>query len=80
MDGLSAAASIIALIQIPGKVFSLCQSYFSGVKSAGEYIRGIRDEVTSLQDVLVDVAELADGPGSAKLSMLDSLNQPDGLI
>jgi hypothetical protein len=80
MDGLSAAASVIAVVQISGKVFALCQTYYSEVKSAREDIRRLRDEVTSLQDVLTNVTDLADAPGSAKLSVLDLLNQPDGII
>jgi hypothetical protein len=80
MDGVSAAASVVAIIQISGQVFALCQSYYSGVKSAREDIGRLRDEVTSLQDVLTNIKDLADAPGSAKLSILDLLNQPDGLI
>jgi len=80
MDGVSAAASVVAIIQISGQVFALCQSYYSGVKSAREDIPRLRDEVTALQDVLTNIRDLADAPGSAKLSILGLLNQPDGLI
>jgi ankyrin repeat domain-containing protein 50 len=79
MDGLGAAASVIAVIQISGKIFDLCWTYYSEVKDARKDIRRLRDEVKSLQDVLTNVAELADAPGSAKLSIL-RLNQPDGSI
>jgi hypothetical protein len=34
MAGLGKAASIIAVIQISGKVFDLCQTYYLGVKEA----------------------------------------------
>ncbi|TVY25789.1 Ankyrin repeat and KH domain-containing protein mask [Lachnellula hyalina] len=80
MDGLSAAASVVALVQISGQIYNLCQTYYSGVKSAREDIRRLRDEVTSLQDVLNGVADLADSPASAKLAVLDLLNQPNGLV
>jgi hypothetical protein len=80
MDGLSAVASVVAVVQISGKVFALCQTYYSEVKNAREDICRLRDEVTSLQDVLTNIRDLADAPGSAKLSILDLLNQPDGLI
>ncbi|TVY38543.1 Ankyrin repeat and KH domain-containing protein [Lachnellula occidentalis] len=80
MDGLSAAASVVALVQISGQIYNLCQTYYAGVKSAREDIRRLRDEVTSLQDVLNGVADLADSPASAKLAVLGLLNQPDGLV
>src|SRR5438876_186054 len=78
MDGLSAAASVIAVIQISGKVFDLCRTYYLEVRDAREDIKRLRDEVTTLQDVLTSVADLAEAPGSAKLSILSLLNQPDG--
>src|SRR6266480_534900 len=78
MDGLSAAASVIAAIQISGKVFDLCRTYYLEVRDAREDIKRLRDEVTILQDVLTNVADLAKAPGSAKLSILGQLNQPDG--
>jgi hypothetical protein len=80
MDPVGAAASLVALIQISGQVFNLCQSYYSGVKSAREDICRLRNEVTALQDVLTNVRDLAETPGSAELSILGLLNQPDGLI
>jgi hypothetical protein len=80
MDGLSAAASIVAVIEISGRIFGLCRTYYSEVKNARDDIRYFRDEVTSLQDVLTNVKDLADAPDSAKLSTLDLFNQPDGLI
>jgi ankyrin repeat domain-containing protein 50 len=80
MDAVSAASSIIALIQVSGQVFGLCQSYYSGVKNAREEICRLRNEVTSLQDVLTNVTDLAEAPGTAELSILGLLNQPDGLI
>ena|SRR5271154_5187181 len=80
MDPLSAAASVIAVVQISAQVFSLCQTYYVEAKSAREDICRLRDEVTSLIDVLANIRDLADAPGSAKLSILELLNQPDGLI
>ena len=77
MDGLSAAASVIAVIQISGHVFDLCRTYYFEVRNARKDIQRLRDEVTSLQDVLTNVADLPDSPGSAKLSIL-GLNQSDG--
>jgi hypothetical protein len=80
MDGLSAAASVIAVVQISAQVFDLCRTYYLEVKEARKDIQRLRDEVTSLQDVLTNVADLADDPGSAKLSILNLLNQQDGPV
>jgi ankyrin repeat domain-containing protein 50 len=80
MDGLSAAASVITVVQISSQVFDLCRTYYLEVKEARKDIQRLRDKVTSLQDVLANVADLADAPGSAKLSILNLLNQPDGPV
>src|SRR4051812_11175285 len=78
MDGLSAAASVIAVIQISGGFFDLCRTYYLEARDARKDIKRLRDEVTTLQDVLTSVADLAEAPGSAKLLILGLLNQPDG--
>ncbi|KAH7378562.1 hypothetical protein BKA64DRAFT_648569 [Cadophora sp. MPI-SDFR-AT-0126] len=83
MDGLSTAASVIAVIQIAGQVFlsrNLCRTYYLDVKEARKDIQRLRDEVTSLQDVLTDVADLADAVNSAGPSILGLLNQPNGPV
>ncbi|KAI9853595.1 MAG: hypothetical protein M1813_002050 [Trichoglossum hirsutum] len=80
MDGLSAAAGVIAVIQISGRVFDLCRTYYLEVKEARKDIQRLRDEVTSLQDVLASVKDLADAPGSTKLPILVLLNKPDGPV
>jgi len=78
MDGISAAASIIAVIQISGQVINLCQTYYSEVRDAKMDIRRLSEEITSLQAVLTKVADLANAPNAAKLSALGLLNQPGG--
>ena len=78
MDGLSAVASVIAVVQTSGLVFDLCRTYYLQVKDARKDIKLLRDEVTSLQDVLTTVADLAEDPRSAKQPILSLLNQPDG--
>jgi hypothetical protein len=76
MDGLSAAASVIAVVQISGQVFDLCRTYYSEVRDARTDIQRLCDEVTSLQNVLTNVTHLT----SAKLPILDFLNQPNGPV
>jgi hypothetical protein len=80
MDGLGAAAGVIQVIQISAQVFDSCRTYYLQVKSARKEIQRLRDEVISLQDVLANVADLADSAGSAKLSTLALLDQADGPI
>jgi|SRR5579862_7988085 len=80
MDGLSAAASVTAVVQISGQVFGLCWEYYSKVKDARENIKRLRDELKFLEDVVTNVEDLVDAPGSAKLSILGLLNQPDGPV
>jgi ankyrin repeat domain-containing protein 50 len=80
MEGLSAAASVVAVIHISGQVFDLCRTYYLEVKEARKDIQRLRDEMTSLQDVLTNVADLADAPSSANLSILNLLNQVDGPV
>jgi hypothetical protein len=78
MDGLSAAASVIAVIQISAQVFDLCRTYYLNVKDARKDIQRLRNEVNSLQDILVNVVDLANAPQSSSLRTLSIINQKDG--
>ena len=80
MDGLSGAASVIAVIDISAKIFDLCQTYFSAVKEARKDIRRLRDGVTSLHDVITEVRDLAEDPSSHRKSVFSCLNQHDGPV
>ncbi len=70
MDGLSAAASVIAVIQISAQVFDLCGAYYLNVEDARKDLLRIRNEVNSLQDILVNVVDLANAPQSSSLRTL----------
>jgi hypothetical protein len=48
MDGLSSAASVIAVIQLTGSLVKLCGGYIQEVKDA-------RDEIFTLQRVIADL-------------------------
>ena len=78
MDGLSAAASVIAVIQISSQVFDLCRTYYINVKEARKDIQRLRTEITALQDVLISVADLADDSDSTSLKTLNLISQEDG--
>jgi hypothetical protein len=80
MDGLSGAASVIAVIDISAKIFELCQTYVSAVKEARKDIQRLRDGVTSLQDVMTDVRDLAEDPISSRRSVFSHLNQHNGPV
>jgi len=80
MDGVSAAASVIAVIQICGSVFDFCRTYYTGVKDARKDITRLRNEVTRLEGVLTSIADLADADDSAKLSVLQALVKPGGAL
>jgi ankyrin repeat protein len=83
MDPLSIAASVIAIIQLSGKVTSLCWEYRSAVKGARRDITRILDEVNSLRTVLeslVTLAENDDQDNEPALSTLRSLAKPNGTL
>ncbi len=80
MDGVSVAASFVALIQVSGSVFDLCRKYYSEVKEARKEIQRLRDEIFPLQDILTNVADLAEASNPTQLSILDRLNQADGPV
>ncbi len=70
MDGLSVAASIIAVV---AKVASLCAQYCSSVKNAKEDITRLQGVVENLNDVFKDCHNLLDGPHGPKLESSQKL-------
>lgn len=67
MDGLSAAASVIAVIQISGTVISLCSQYLTAVKNAKSDIERLQGELRSLETVLEGAQKLVEGPNGVRL-------------
>jgi hypothetical protein len=55
LDGLSAAASVTAIIDISAKVVSLCFQYSAAVKDAKKDIERLRRTVTNVKNVLEGV-------------------------
>jgi ankyrin repeat domain-containing protein 50 len=78
MDGLSAASSVIAVIQISSQIFDLCRTYYLNIKDARKDIERLRNEITALQDVLVNVADLANDPNPFSLKTLSLISREDG--
>lgn len=77
MDGLSAAASVIGVIQIAGTVASLCSRYLKTAKNAKRDIERLQGELNSLLAVLTGAQSLLEGPKGTRLQTLRELR--DGL-
>lgn len=78
MESLSAAASVIALIEISAKITSLCFQYSVSVKNAKKDIECLQGKVSNISNVFEQVQQLLDGrdemepdlPGSLKECLL----------
>lgn len=62
LDGVSAAASIVALIDTSLKVVSLCAEYYSHVKNAKKDIDRFSLELQAFINVLHNLVKLARNP------------------
>lgn len=72
-DGLSLAASIIAVIDITAKVVSGSYGYISSVVRAPDDLKKLVNELQSFTTVLITLQICAhDNPGSAALQQLDN--------
>lgn len=68
MDGLSGAASVIAVVDISAKIVSLCYQYSVTVKDAKNDVECIKKKVDDVKRVLEGVKKLLDRPHKARLS------------
>jgi hypothetical protein len=76
MDGLSSAASVVAIIQLAGSVVKLSGGYIQEVKDARDEIFELQRTVADLAGVLQQLKVLLQGPHGAKLSSSHTLNGP----
>jgi predicted oxidoreductase len=60
MDGLSAAASVIAVIQITASLASILRDYYTGVRDAKADIQRLYYSMNSLRTVVAAVKQLND--------------------
>jgi WD40 repeat protein len=67
MEGLGAAASIIAVVELAAKVASLCLEYSSAVKNARADIDRLRQHTASLNITVEGAQKLLQGPHGARL-------------
>lgn len=75
MDGLSSAASVIAVIQLAGSIVKICGEYIKEVKNAKDGIRELQETVTDLAEVLQELKVSLQGPKGAKLSSSRTLDR-----
>ncbi|KAI1374108.1 WD40-repeat-containing domain protein [Hypoxylon crocopeplum] len=73
MDGLSVAASVIAVVDVSTKVTILFSQYYRDVKKAQEDIVRLESETSNLRNVSESVQKLLLGPNGAKLDVSQSL-------
>ncbi|KAJ3539301.1 hypothetical protein NM208_g5547 [Fusarium decemcellulare] len=73
MDGVSAAASVLTIIELTVKVASLCFQYSTVVKSARSDIERLQGELISLKAVLTHVRSLIEGPNGTQLQATQEL-------
>jgi len=79
MDPLNDAASMITIVQIAGKVWSLCWEYYSGAGDAKPDIDHLMGCTLALQILLQHIWDLAKGPGAAKLVVSKELIESTAL-
>jgi hypothetical protein len=79
MDGLSGAASVIAVIDISAKITAICYQYSIAVKDAKDDIERVQRKAGDIAHVLEKLKHLLDSQDKTRLSsthgLVDSLNQ-----
>src|SRR5258705_3869715 len=79
MEVLGGAASVIAVVKIAGKVWSICWKYYSDAKEAKSDIERLMGTIQTMQTVFQQVEGLAKGPRAIKLHasnpLIEELNQ-----
>jgi hypothetical protein len=75
MEGLGAAASVVAVVELAAKVGSLCLDYCSAVKSARADIERLRQHTDSLKTTVEGAHKLLQGPHGARLETSQNLRE-----
>jgi DNA-binding transcriptional MerR regulator len=74
MDGLSAAASVFAVIDISAKILSLCLQYSAAVKDAKKDVERIQRKVADIKVILEKIKQLLNGRDTTQLSTTHELS------
>lgn len=77
MDGVSGAASVIAVVDLSAKVASLCFQYYTAVKNAKADIEQLQEEINRLEITLKHTQRLLESPNGVRLQTSERL--ADGL-
>lgn len=78
MDGVSGAASVVAIIDISAKITSLCFQYFIAVKDAQKDIERLSKKAGDITCILVQIEQLLKGQDKARLPSTDGLSESLG--
>lgn len=73
MDPVSAAASVIGVVQLAATIAKLCGAYIGKVKDAKQDILRLRDEFNALLNILTTLHDFMSGPDSAESIVHDEL-------
>jgi hypothetical protein len=79
MDGLSAAASLIAVLQVTSAVITICYAYRQGQKHSSREVIQLSDELNSLKDVLDALLRLVEKPEDSNATTNSSWNSENRL-
>ncbi|KAF2818007.1 ankyrin [Mytilinidion resinicola] len=80
MDGISAAASVVAVFQLSKLLMQSCIEYCEDFKNAKDDLRRLRQAVTELRDALEDLKDIYDTADTVELSALARLMEKDGIF
>jgi uncharacterized phage infection (PIP) family protein YhgE len=76
MDGLSGAASVIAVIQIAQSVASGLKDYYEGVRDARSDIRKLYSSIKGLEAILSTIQDLLNRGDAGLAELKQSLESP----
>ena len=74
MDGLSGAASVVAVIDLSAKIVSLCFQYSKAVKDAKDDIERVQRKVGDIAYILEQIKQLLDSQDKTRLSTTQGLS------
>ncbi|RKL05933.1 Vegetative incompatibility protein HET-E-1 [Fusarium oxysporum] len=72
-EALGVASSVIAVVDLSAKVFSLCLQYSREVKNAKDDIEKLREEVATFQTTAKELQTLVEGPRGKELKVSQQL-------
>jgi hypothetical protein len=75
MDGLSGAASVIAVIDISAKIVSLCFRYSMAVKDAKDDIEHVQRKLSDITHILEQIKQLLNSQDKTRLPTTQSSNR-----